>query len=168
MPETFQTIGFWAVTIVALLAAWKAITGRNLFHNVLFFGLFLLTVASFYFLLQSDFIAVVQILVYIGGVLILLLFGIMLTFKITDTKVRQANTQRGPSLVAVLVLLTFLLTTIQGTTFMITSKGPGRASVPVIGKLLLSEYILPFEVIGFILLAAIVGAVIIAKEEKGT
>lgn len=167
MLETFQTAGFWIAAILAILAAWRAITGRNLVHNVLFLGLFLLMVASFYFFLQSDFIAVVQILIYIGGVVTLLLFGIMLTFKITDTKVRQVNTQAVPSLLAVLVLLAFLLSSIQGATFVIVSKGPGRASVPIIGKLLLNEYLLPFEVIGFILLAAIVGAVIIAKEEKG-
>lgn len=164
--EIFEAVGFWVVAVVAILAAWRAITGKHLFHNLIFLGLFLLMVASFYFLLQSEFIAVIQILIYIGGVVTLLLFGIMLTSKIADTEVRQINTQAGPSLVAVLILLAFILLSIQGTTFTVVSKEPARVSVSTIGKLLLNEYVLPFEVLGFILLAAIVGAVVIAKEEK--
>lgn len=164
MTGTSGSIAFFTLAVVGIFSALIVVTGRNLFHNALFLGVFLLCIAGLYLLLSADFLAVVQVAVYIGGIMVLILFGIMLS-KLTEVR-EQAVGQRIAALVVAFLLTRLTVSVINRTVFPIAKDFKIGASTPTIGKLLLSDYFLPFEVIAVVLLAAVIGAIAIIQEEK--
>ncbi|MBE7557572.1 NADH-quinone oxidoreductase subunit J [bacterium] len=137
---------------------------KNLLHAVLFLALALLGVAGLFLMLSSTFLFVVQILVYVGGVVILLIFGVMLTSKMAQPDIPPRNRQTLAA--ALLALLLFCATAYVLTThpWMVSAEPP---AVPVaeIGVGLLQKYVLPFEIVSVVLLVAMVGAIVLARRE---
>ena len=126
-----------------------------------FFG-----VACLYVFLLADFLAATQVLIYVGGVLILVLFGVMLTSRTTGVAVTHANMQRPLALVIVAGVLAVLLVIAFRTPWNLGSSAGADATTAGLGRLLLQEYLLPFEVMSILLLAALIGAVYIARREQ--
>lgn len=126
-----------------------------------FFG-----VAGLYVLLGVDFIAIVQILVYVGGILILLLFGVMLTNKVVDVEIKSDSIHVAPALIGIAIfaaLLIWMFTNTGWTTQVLTSP---ETTAFELGEVLLTDYVLIFELIGILLLIALVGAASIARRDK--
>jgi len=158
---------FWAVAGFTVLGA----AGTALLHNILHsaFSLLatLLGVAILYVYLSADFVAVTQVLLYVGGVLVLILFAIMLTNQIgEDPKV----TNRSVGMPAGLAISTVLAATLVW----VAVRGPFPTRAPAfrdtvvpLGDAFLRDYLLPFELASVLLLAALVGAVVIARKELG-
>ena len=137
---------------------------RNLLHSAfaLFFVLF--GIAGFYVLLGGDFLAMVQIMVYAGGVSVLLIFATMLSADISVPEDSNLSFQGILSLVAGGGIALLLLTALEETNWNLMKPGEMEPTTNSIGKLLLNEYVLPFEVISFLLLAAMVGAIMLVMK----
>jgi NADH-quinone oxidoreductase subunit J len=126
-----------------------------------FFG-----VAVLYVFLGADFLAATQMVIYVGGILVLLLFGVMLTHKLYDLNLKGETFQFFPALMAVLVVFATLAFFMVQTHWF---KGGQSAEVPTtaaIGDLLMRDYILPFEVASILLLIALVGAAMIVRRRS--
>jgi NADH-quinone oxidoreductase subunit J len=127
-----------------------------------FFG-----VAGLYVLLGADFLAATQVLVYIGGILVLILFGVLLTHRVHHVMVVRSEPQRAFWPVVVSLGLYWLLTlVIFFTNWPTAAESVVEPTTRAIGTQLMTNYILPFEAVSVLLLGALVGALVIAREEK--
>ncbi|CCH57000.1 NADH-ubiquinone/plastoquinone oxidoreductase chain 6 [Fibrisoma limi BUZ 3] len=163
--------GFAALTIGGALAV---LLTRNVLYAAFFLLLTLLGVAALFVLAGADFLAIAQIMIYVGGVLVLVIFGVMLTHKRdpqASTDSQQPNriltlnrNWVGVLLVAVPLFLG-LYTLLARTNFTILNQpSPNwQTTIDTIGKQLMTEYVVPFEIVGILLLAALVGATYLAS-----
>jgi NADH-quinone oxidoreductase subunit J len=120
-------------------------------------------VAGLYVLMQADFIAIVQLIVYVGGILILLLFGVMLTNKITDTDIKTGVWQVLPGSIIVGMFAGILIAAMTRNPWKIHAG----STIPLnaLGGVLINEYALVFELLGVLLLIALIGAASIARKQ---
>ena len=162
-----QEVTFWILSTVAVFGALFAVRLRNLIHGVFSLLVFFAALAGLFLLLMAEFIAAVQVLVYIGAVGILLLFAIMLTERVTGDDARRVSS-RGwfwglTAAIAVFVLL--FLPAIQRTNLPKTAQ-PVKPSVKELGKQLMNPYAVTLEVLALLLTAALIGAVANAQGAK--
>lgn len=159
-------IVFYLFGLITIVSAFIVVFSRNIIYSAFsllftFFG-----VAGLYVLLSADFLAITQILIYVGGILVLLLFGVMLTSRVIDVQVKTGTLQTLPA-----VILTAGLAGVLCGAFFMTqwkaSPGPElKSTAPKIGEMLMTTYILPFEIASVVLLVALIGAAMIARREK--
>ncbi len=157
---------FYLFAAITILSGFIVVTSKNIVYSAFsllftFFG-----VAGIYVLLGADFIAIVQILVYVGGILILLLFGVMLTNKITNVDIRTGTIHVLPGAVAVGVLMGLLLSAMVWTEWKTQPSETPVTTTVTLGRLLITDYILIFELLGILLLIALIGAASIARREQ--
>jgi len=150
--------GFFALLI--LVSAFWVVTLRNLFRAALSLGLVLIGVAAVFILLEAEFLAFVQILVYVGAILTLVVFAIMLTANLQTVSSAPTSRHRLPAAV-VAVGLFALLTSVTSS---LPSPTPARELVTLasLGQQLVTTLVLPFEVISLVFVAAMVGAIVLA------
>ncbi len=155
---------FYGVAAATLFSAWVTVSARNLFRAALGLAGALFGVAVIYLFLEAEFLAVTQLLIYVGAILTLLIFGIMLTARIADPSVPRWNQQVRASLALALGLGLGLCGIFLTTLW----RKPVSDSVPmaVLGRSLVSSYLLPFELLSILLLGALVGAMVIARKEE--
>ena len=165
MSGTVELVGFFILATIGIFSALVVVTGKNMFHNVLFFGLFLLSTAGLYLILGGDFLAMAQIFGYVGGIVVLILFAIMLTQRITESEVEVTFKKGIAPFIITLLFLGTIFYIFKRTVFPVSPEVTQGFSTPAIGKLLLSSHVIPFEVAALVLLAAIVGALAIVQEE---
>lgn len=168
--EIIIKTGIYALMAVCLLGALMSVLFRNLFHAALALTGALLGIAGIYLALHADFLAMIQILIYVGAIMTLVVFAIMLTEKIDDKAVRSHSPQGWTALGGGVLLLTFLVRVIQTTPWPIQNQASLSATSPVVtvmvlGQELLGTYVLPFEIISVILIAALVGAIVVARKD---
>jgi NADH-quinone oxidoreductase subunit J len=159
---------FFLFAIVGVFSAIMVITRTNVMHAALFLLLTFACVGATYVLLRAEVVAAVQVLIYAGAVMVLFLFAILLVNIPRAIRLRQWN--RQTSLAVAIAGLTGLWMIIATTQTFQTSVLPaGAADQPLgtpkaIGQLLFSDFVLPFEIVSLILLAAMVGAIFLARE----
>ena len=160
-----QQVVFGIVAALIVFAAVRLVTTRNLVHGALYLLAVLAGAAILFLLFLAEFVAWVQVLVYIGAVIVLLLFGLMLTRAPIGNMALDSQTR---PLAAVVSLAIFAITsTIVWKTFKgqkIHFSTPG--TVATLGQAIFSRYVLPFEIVSVVLLAALVGAVVLARKEE--
>jgi NADH-quinone oxidoreductase subunit J len=122
-------------------------------------------VAGLYVLLGADFLAATQLLVYVGGILVLLLFGVMLTHKIYDLDLRTETTQFAPGVIVAVGLFVILASTAVRTQWMGVPRPPAPTTAEI-GRLFLGQYLLPFEAASVLLLVALIGAAMIVRRRR--
>lgn len=160
---TMTAVFYLLATLTVLSAVGVAVT-TNVVHSALALMGTLLGVASLFVLLHADFLGVVQLLVYVGGILVLTLFAVMLTSR-TDVRLSNRSVGRLPALVLTGALCS-LLVAIGGRTTWATREAPApETTVYAIGNAFLGDYILPFEVASLVLLVALIGAVVVSRKE---
>ena len=160
-----QNIAFGILALVMGVSALRVVTAKNVVHAALYLVLVLAGVAGIFILLAAEFLAVVQILVYIGAIVVLFLFGIMLTRAPIGRSNELDNDQRWAGVLVGLGLFA-LLGTILYDGFedtKIDADAVGRSAD--VGLSIFQTFVIPFEVISVLLLAALVGAVVIARRE---
>ena len=156
---------FIILAIITALSSIYVVTSKNLVRSAvaLFFTLF--GMAGFYVMLYADFVAGAQILIYVGGVLVLIIFGVMLTNKMDKPSI--ANSSRN-QIVAGIVSIVFFM--VQAVVILTTPwENDGVVldeTVKEIGRMLMKEYILPFEIVSILLLAALIGAATLARKKN--
>ena len=165
--ECAAKAAFYVVAAVTLAGAFMAVSARNLFRSALGLALCLFGVAAIYFFLEAEFLAVTQLLVYVGAILTLIIFGVMLTNRIADPTVERWNKQVKWAAGLVLVLAAGLTSIFLKTPWPIPSIGSNPpVQLPTLGRTLVSGYLLPFELLSILLLGALVGAIVVARKEK--
>ncbi|NLB95136.1 MAG: NADH-quinone oxidoreductase subunit J [Armatimonadetes bacterium] len=147
-----------------LLSALMVVSVRNIVHAALFLALCFAGVAGIYVLLRAEFLAVAQVLIYIGAITVLFLFGIMLTRHITGQNIPQLVAHWKWALAGACAFFFLLLHLILRSEWRVVEEVP-RDSTTALGLALVERYVLPFELASVILLAAVVGAVVLAKQE---
>jgi NADH-quinone oxidoreductase subunit J len=155
---------FIFLSIITLGSALAVVTSKNLFHSALFLILSFVGVAGLYILLEAGFLAAVQILVYVGAISILIIFAIMLTRRLMAKDLVQRNAQWGISGLVALLLFVVLGFVLLRVNWPVVEAAVSRESISILGQELMSTYALPFEVASVLLLVALVGSIIIARE----
>jgi NADH-quinone oxidoreductase subunit J len=161
------TFFFYMLSGIAVLSGVLVITRKNPVHSALALILTLLCVAGLYLMLYAPFVAGVQIILYVGGIMVLFLFVIMLVNLERSEKERQFNQQWLPGILAALGLGTlFVLIYIKGKNAFpaLPTALPEANNTQQVGQLLYSNYMFPFEIASLLLLVAIIGAVVMAKK----
>jgi NADH-quinone oxidoreductase subunit J len=164
MPYT--TIIFYILALITVVSAVIIVSRKNVIHSAFALFFTLLGVSGFYVLLRADFIAVTQVMVYVGGILILLIFGVMLTTKITDIDLRTKNMNNIPGLIFTVGIISILISIITTTKWNVKQPIANEETVSQIGRLLLTDYLLPFEIASIVLLVALIGSAMLARRIK--
>jgi len=165
----FQWLVFLGISFVAIVAALLMITQRNPIHSALLLIATLVCTAVMFFLLNRPFIAIIQLMVYAGAIVMLIIFVIMLLdLEIELRKPLKLMFSKGVGVFGAFLIMMSLLFGIRsgplGNPGGYTPERLGElGTVKVVGKLLLTEYLLPFEAVSILLVAAIVGAIVLAK-----
>ena len=167
---TAQEYAFMVVAVIGSLAAIAVVTARNVVHAALYLVVALASVGITFLLVGAEFIGWTQILIYVGAIVILFLFGLMLTKAPIgkDTLDHQPQSRIVGAIVAVMMFvgLAGLMLRVWpvGTT---TASDPATGSTAAIGVVMFHDYVLPFEVVSFLLLAALIGAIVLARRDEG-
>ena len=157
---------FYVFAIITIASAFIVVLSKNIVHSAVALFITLFSVAALYALLYADFIAVTQIMIYIGGILILLMFGVMLTTKITDVKLKTKNINNLSAAIFVIGFTAVLIYIMLTTNWRVAEIIEYEVTINRIGVLLLTDYLLPFEIASVVLLVALIGAAMYARKSK--
>ena len=158
---------FFVFAFITIASAFVVVFSKNIIYSAFsllftFFG-----VAGIYVLLQADFLAVTQILIYVGGILVLMLFGVMLTNKVINVEIKTGTLQTIPALILVAIVAGTLAGLFYSTW---RSAGSTMVTLPpttrTLGEMLMTAYLLPFEVASIVLLVALIGAAMTARRSR--
>jgi NADH-quinone oxidoreductase subunit J len=161
------TIIFCLFALITLISASVVVFSKNIVYSAFallftFFG-----VAGLYVLMMADFIAITQLLIYVGGILVLVIFGVMLTTRVISVEMRTGTVQTLPAVLIVAALAGTLIGVFWTTDWRVSSSTAGfEKTAPKIGEMLLTGYLLPFEIASVVLLVALIGAAMIARRER--
>jgi NADH-quinone oxidoreductase subunit J len=160
------TLLFLGIFMIICASAIMVVTSPNLVHSAVSLLFTLFGVAAVYVFLYADFIAATQVVVYVGGILVLIIFGVMLTNKIENATIDSKTHNRIPGLVFSLILLIIQFYIIFNTNWYVNDNMPKDSTIKDIGNMLLNKYLLPFEVVSILLLAALIGAAMLSRKKE--
>ena len=155
---------FLLVSIFVFASAFWVVFSPSLVHSAVSLMFTLFGVAGLYVFLYADFIAGTQVVIYVGGILVLIIFGVMLTNRIDKSSIAASSQNQfigGLASVAIFILLVSIIYNTKwhdGTTQIVEN------TTPVLGKMLLTDYLLPFEIASILLLASLIGAALLARK----
>ena len=160
------SIVFYIVAALIIFTALKMVLSTNLVHSALFMAATFACIAVIYILLNADYMAVVQIMVYVGAITILLVFGIMLTKREYIEKSTQFNKYKIYGAIVAAGLFIVFAVNIFTAKFAVVSTAPVESTIMGISSLLLNDYSIAFQVVGVLLLVSTIGAIVIGKGVK--
>jgi NAD(P)H-quinone oxidoreductase subunit 6 len=167
IAEGVQLVSFVVLSAMMLGAALGVVLLANIVYSAFLLGLVFVSMSGLYLLLNAGFVAAAQILIYVGAVNVLILFGIMLVNKRQDfAPVEKAWISKVATGGVCLGLFALLSAMVLATPWQISSELPaGEAALEVIGKHFFSDYLLPFELASVLLLMAMIGAIVLARRD---
>ena len=168
-----ENIAFGILAAAAVISAIRVVTTKNVVHAALYLVVVLSSIAADFILLAAEFVAVAQVLVYVGAIVVLFLFGVMLTRAKLGHEGELDNDQRGIAAVVALFLagvLGYALVDYWGDDKLPKLKGTTEAinasrGTSAVGNAIFSTYLVPFEVVSVLLLAALIGAIVLARRD---
>jgi NADH-quinone oxidoreductase subunit J len=165
-----QQVAFWIIAVAMAAAAIGVVRSSNVVHAALFLVVVLAGAAAIYILLAAEFVAWVQVLIYIGAVIVLFLFGIMLTrAPMRDDAGNLDNDQRWAALVVALfifgVIAALLVDAFGGTDIHFGPELVAQGRTNTVANSIFRDFLIPFEVVSMLLLAALVGAIVLARRD---
>jgi NADH-quinone oxidoreductase subunit J len=158
---------FYFLSFLAVMSAIMVVLSKNPVHSVLYLIITFFCIAGHYVLLNAQFLAAVHVIVYAGAIMVLFLYVIMLLNLNEETEPHKSNILKITATICSGLLLVILVGSLRGTESLI--QGSGSESIGLVknlGKVMFSEFLLPFEVTSILLLAAMVGAVMLGKQES--
>ena len=175
---SLAAIVFWFIVLLTVSSAVVVVTARNILHAAFSLCLTFLGVGALYIFLHADFVAAVQLIVYVGGILVLIMFAVMFSSNVVEDTAEGGRSKFG-MLAGGIAALGVLLAMVQMTTKLrppldSVNKFAAEGYQPTvsvaaghtgIGHLLMGQYLLPFEFASVLLLAALIGAVVIVRKE---
>ena len=160
-----QTL-FWFFFVMTIGSAVFVVTVRNLVHAAFWLMITLFCVAALYVFLKADFLAATQVVVYVGGILVLVLFGVMMTSGKLDVNLKLERGQMISSGIISIALLAMLFLVVHRTNWQTgETQFESEGTTSSIGEAIMGEFLLPFEVVSIVLLIALIGAVLITRKE---
>ena len=156
---------FYLIAAITVGSALGVALSRSIVYSAFALMGTLLGVAATFVLLGADFLGVVQLLVYVGGILVLTLFAVMLTHRISDVNVSNRAVGRLPAAVIVGFAFGWMVHVARRATWVVKDPGAPAPTTYGIGHAFLDRYALPFEVASIVLLAALIGAIVVSRKE---
>ena len=162
---TGEAIAFWSLAAILVGSALAVVLSTNLFHAVLWLALALTGTAGIFILLDVEFLAAVQLLLYAGGVITIVVFAIVVTERLVGERLTQTNRRiTGGALVAAGVLALIVSAIVQRP--LAVSRAPVTDDLTrTIGETVLTRFVLPFELLALLMVAALLGAIYFARPE---
>ncbi len=158
-------IVFFVMTLCAVGGGIGVVSSKTLFHSALYLVVSLFGVAGYYVLLSAGFLAVVQLMVYIGAITILILFAIMFSRRLMKSDETQNNSQWWIGLLVSIGLFGILVGVVNAITWPVTVSEPTGDTVLQLGVAFLGSYLIPFIVVSILLSVTLIGAIILAREK---
>ena len=162
-----EAILFYAFGGIMIVSALFVVTSRNIFHCALYLALTLFAVAAEYVILHAYFLAAIQILIYIGAVVVLALFVINLTKEITGSAVRLTRRRAIPAILVSALTACLIIVALLKAGIPSGAQAPGEATA-ALGRHLFGDFVLPFEVVSVLLLSALLSAIAIVSRDPET
>ena len=163
---TLEVVTFWALAVLLVGSALAVVLTKNLFHSVLYLALSLTATAGVFLALEAEFLAAVQLLLYAGGVVTIVVFAIVVTERLVGDRITQTSRHILTGLVLAGALLLGLLRFLRGADLPVERPDIGVDVTRVIGQVLLTEFVLPFELLAVLLLVGLLGALYFARPEE--
>jgi NADH-quinone oxidoreductase subunit J len=163
-----QNVGFGIISLLMIVGALRVVTVKNVVHAALWLVIVLAGAAAQYLLLSAEFVAVTQVLVYVGAVMVLFLFGTMLTRAKIGAEADLNNKNWGIAVPVSLVMLgviSWVLIDGFGDDRLPNPDEAGQVPVQVLSDDIFGPYLLPFWALSFVLLAAVIGAIVLARKD---
>jgi len=160
---------FYFLSFVAVLSALMVVFSKNPVYSVLYLIITFFAIACHYVLMKAEFLAVVHLIVYAGAIMVLFLYVIMLLNLNKETEPHKSNILKFAATICAGLLLIVLVGSLKGAELLVKAQPAGDSpigNVKNLGKVLFTDFLLPFEIASILLLAAMVGVVMLAKSEK--
>lgn len=165
MDSPLAAVVFYAFSALAIGLALVTVLAKNIFRSALALTGTLSAIAGFFILVGADFLAASQVLVYVGGIMIILLFVVMLSQQPLEKLSRQTNAQWLLGALVAVTILAALGVRLQHSFSGVTASSEFQPTTAALGRLILLDWAVPFEVISLVLLAALVGAVLFSQAQ---
>jgi len=165
--DNWVAVAFYILAALMVASALAVVVVPRIVHAALALVFFFFVISGIYVLLQAEFIAATQVIIYVGAITVLFLFAIMLTHRSYAPDSNPENSQWIAAAVVATLIFVLFATVLSHAVFPIsTAATPGGVAdvTRTLGQLLMSTFLLPFEIAGVLLLAAMIGAIVIAKE----
>ena len=163
---TTEPIAFWGLSILLVGSALAVVLSKNLFHAVLWLALALTGTAGVFLLLDAEFLAAVQLLLYAGGIITIVVFAIVVTERLVGERLTQTNMRIPGGAVVAAGLLAFVVTVIGKRPLEMVRPEVTGDLTQTIGQAVLTRYVLPFELLAVLMLAGLLGAIYFARPEE--
>lgn len=162
---TADVLAFWALALVLVGSALAVVLSKNLFHAVLWLALALTGTAGVFLLLDAEFLAAVQLLLYAGGIVTIMVFAIVVTERLVGERITQTNRRIVAGALVVVALAGTLVTTIWRQP--LTAARPALTGdiTRSIGEAVMTRFVLPFELLALLMLAGLMGAIYFARPD---
>ena len=154
---------FFIIAALVIASAFWVVFSPNLIHSAVSLLFTLFGVAGLYIYLYADFIAATQVVIYVGGILVLIIFGVMLTNRIDTPSIAASSKNQFVGGMGAFTIFVIQIAVIFNTPWKIGIKQSRDSTVDSIGYLLLNEYLLPFEIVSILLLGALMGAALLSR-----
>ncbi|HEV2056681.1 MAG TPA: NADH-quinone oxidoreductase subunit J [Methylomirabilota bacterium] len=163
---TLEVVSFWGLAVLLIGSALAVVLTKNLFHSVLYLALSLTATAGVFLALDAEFLAAVQLLLYAGGVVTIVVFAIVVTERLVGDRITQTSRQILTGLVLAGALLLGILRFLRGADLPVERPVIAVDVTRAIGQVLLTEFVLPFELLAVLLLVGLLGALYFARPEE--
>ena len=147
-----------------IASAFWVVFSPSLIHSAVSLMFTLFSTAGLYVFLYADFLAATQVVIYVGGILVLIIFGVMLTNRIEESSIASSSKYQFLGGMCALAIFVMLIGVIFNTSWHTGKEYVSENSVALIGKMLLTQYLLPFEIASVLLLAALIGAALLSRK----
>jgi NADH-quinone oxidoreductase subunit J len=162
---TGEPIAFWVLSIVLVGSALAVVLTKNLFHAVLWLALALTGTAGIFLLVEAEFLAAVQLLLYAGGIITIMVFAIVVTERLVGERITQTSRRIAAGAVVSVALLALLVSAIARQPLAIERPTAPSNLTATLGEQVLTRFVLPFELLAVLMLAALLGAMYFARPE---
>jgi NADH:ubiquinone oxidoreductase subunit 6 (subunit J) len=163
---TLEVVGFWGLAVLLIGSALSVVLTKNLFHSVLWLALSLTAMAGIFLALDAEFLAAVQLLLYAGGVVTIVVFAIVVTERLVGERITQVSRQIGTGVVLSGALLLAVLRFLRGADLPVERPVIAVDVTRALGQVLMTEFVLPFELLAVLLLVGLLGALYFARPEE--
>jgi len=163
---SLEVVTFWGLCVLLIGSALAVVLTKNLFHSVLYLALSLTATAGVFLALEAEFLAAVQLLLYAGGVVTIVVFAIVVTERLVGDRITQTSRHIVAGLVLAGALLLALLRVLRGADLPVERQVITVDVTRAIGQVLLTEFVLPFELLAVLLLVGLLGALYFARPEE--
>ena len=163
---SLEPIAFWGLAIVLLASALAVVLTRNLFHSILYLALALVGTAGIFLTLEAEFLAAVQVLLYAGGVVTVAVFAIVVTERLVGVRISQTSRRLGHGVIGAGAVLVALVAVVNGVRLPVSPPRWSGDVTRALGDAVLTRWVLPFELLALLFLAALIGALYFARPDE--